>query len=96
MGLGTRRRRTGLGCITMCGQNMKKPILNDSVDTPVGVAIRLKEVFIMLRLSTICSKEAPDTMCDQFVDFDIELLESENVDIVIWVECRIDCSTDIG
>jgi hypothetical protein len=46
-----------------------------------------------LSLSTICSKEAPDTMCDQFVDFDIELLESENVDIVIWVECRIDLST---
>jgi len=48
----------------MFGQNMKKPIFNYSVDTPVGTAIRWKEVFTIFRLDTIRRKEALDAMCN--------------------------------
>jgi hypothetical protein len=48
----------------MCGQNMNDPILDNSVDTPVGTAIKLKEASIILRLGTMPGKEALDSMCD--------------------------------
>jgi hypothetical protein len=47
---------------------------------------------IMLGLGTICKKEELDTMCNQLVDFGIELPEHPSEGDVIWVRSRIDLS----
>jgi hypothetical protein len=71
---------------------VKESILDDSVDTTVDGTMWSKKVFIMLGLGTICKKEELDTMCDQFIDFGIELPDHPSEGDFVWVRCRIDLS----